>query len=324
MDKMSRFTELSTRMTSNNAFAIALCCDEKYLCHAVVTALSVIHHTAEPARLHFTFFGEHYSADAKEKVEKSLAPYHCQVSFVDLEGYDFSLAKNSGWHYSTLYRLNALGLYPNNPEKVLYLDCDMLIFDDIAPLWDIDLSDKYAAVVQDIHICRGKDKAFRKQIGLADDHIYFNAGLLLINTKLWIEADITQQSFHFIEKNREIIQYLDQDALNYLFQHHVHYLPLRWNVTSGMYRKYLHFGYPKILDYFAPEVNEAANYPANIHYTGTPKPWDNFCPFPKAEFYRKYAKETEFPPYPSKKTKFKEVRKYWKLKFKQKFLLSSK
>lgn len=321
---MSRFTELSTRMTSNNTFAIALCCDEKYLCHAVVTALSVIHHTAEPARLHFTFFGEHYSADAKEKVKKSLAPYHCQVSFVDLQGYDFSLAKNSGWHYSTLYRLNALGLYPNNPEKILYLDCDMLIFDDIAPLWNLYLNDKVAAVVKDYDICRGKAQKFREMIGLPDNHIYFNAGFLLVNARLWNELEITQKAYQYIRENRKIIQYLDQDALNFLFQNKVHYLPLRWNVTTGLYRKYLHFGYSKILEYFAPEIYEAVNNPANIHYTGNLKPWDNYCPFPKADLYQKYAKESFFPAYPCKKTTSQEIMKYWKLKLKQKFLLTLK
>lgn len=98
----------------------------------------------------------------------------------------------------TLLRLLA-DLVPNMPSKLLYLDIDMMIGDDITKLYNIDVSNyEYAAV---------KEK-YGSWLIRPD---YINAGMLLLNMEKVKETGLLKKARHLIKTKKML--FADQDAI---------------------------------------------------------------------------------------------------------------
>ncbi len=100
----------------------------------------------------------------------------------------------------TLLRLLA-DLYPELPDKLLYLDVDIMIANDIKQLWDIDVSGyEYAAV--------------REKYGcwlIRPD--YFNAGMLLLNLARIRETGLLVKARERVRAKKML--FADQSAIFY-------------------------------------------------------------------------------------------------------------
>lgn len=87
----------------------------------------------------------------------------------------------------------------NMPSKLLYLDIDMMVADDIEKLYNIDVSDyEYAAV---------REK-YGSWLIRAD---YINAGMLLLNMEKIKETKLLEKARNLI-KNKKML-FADQDAI---------------------------------------------------------------------------------------------------------------
>lgn len=113
---------------------------------------------------------------------------------------EFGHGKNEN-AYCTPYTLLRLltDLIPEIPDKILYLDIDMMAAKDISELYNIDISDyEYAAV---------KEKYGSKMI--RPD--YINAGMLLFNVNKIKETKLLEKARNLIRKRKLI--FADQDAI---------------------------------------------------------------------------------------------------------------
>ena len=101
----------------------------------------------------------------------------------------------------TLLRLYA-DIYPNFPDKIIYLDVDTVINNDIAELYNQDIDGYELGVVRDVFI-----------FGLKLHKTYFNAGMLLINVPKCREVGLFKKARQLLETKK--LSFFDQDALNY-------------------------------------------------------------------------------------------------------------
>ncbi|UXN74145.1 glycosyltransferase family 8 protein [Devosia sp. A8/3-2] len=139
--------------------------------------------------------------------------------------------------------------------RVLYLDCDMLVRDNIEKLYDVDMEGRPIAAVRDsigAFITGGRDLRNNRDI-LDPADAYFNAGMVLIDTAKWREADIIGRLEQALKDGVMARIYYDRDFLNPVFQRDWLQLPRRWNTIDA---RHAHEG----LD------------PAILHYTGEAKP----------------------------------------------------
>ena len=97
-------------------------------------------------------------------------------------------------------------------DRILYLDVDIVVNGDLAPLWNTNLTGFYCAGVVDFKC----DKNGHKYVlGMTDNHIYVNSGVLLHNLEK-IRADKKAQELFADTFNlKDIIKYADQDVINY-------------------------------------------------------------------------------------------------------------
>ena len=123
-----------------------------------------------------------------------------KVDVTDLYEKEFGNCKNETAYCTpyTLLRLLA-DLISNIPDKILYLDIDMMAGDDISKLYNIDVSEyEYAAV---------REKYGRWLI--RPD--YINAGMLLLNMKKIKETGLLEKARNLIKTKKML--FADQDAI---------------------------------------------------------------------------------------------------------------
>ena len=153
-------------------------------------------------------------------------------------------------------------------DRILYLDCDIVVRQDIARLWEeTRLGDNYLAAVYEAAI-EGQAERFRA-LG-CDPARYFNSGFLLMNLAQMREEKVSER---LLEACRvPYLEFPDQDALNQVCQGRV--LPL-----SPLYNSIRTFFIPKYKPDFVRQYGEGlweqVQKEATIHYTGG-KPWDLF------------------------------------------------
>ncbi len=179
---------------------------------------------------------------------------------------------------TTYYRLLLPELYPNL-RKALYLDCDIVIKDDIAKLYNTDINEYLVAAVRDQSVPLIKEFAdyVEGALGIRRED-YFNAGILLMNLKKMRKEKFLKKAMDLIS-NFEFKVAQDQDILNVAANGKVKYLPNVWNTMP---------------------LGERIENPSIVHYNLIFKPWkqDNVM---YEEYFWEYAKRGEL---------FEELNKY--------------
>jgi UDP-glucose:(glucosyl)LPS alpha-1,3-glucosyltransferase/UDP-D-galactose:(glucosyl)LPS alpha-1,3-D-galactosyltransferase/UDP-glucose:(galactosyl)LPS alpha-1,2-glucosyltransferase len=171
-------------------------------------------------------------------------------------------------------------------EKVIYSDIDVAFVGDIRKLFDVDMQNNVLAAVPDYPVelvkCVGENN---KRLDLPAENRYFNAGLLMINCRLWNEQKISEKLFKVTDELAAAnkLKYADQDALNKVFFGAYQMLDRKFNVFVRFWRT--NFAYQNI--------DELKNNSILYHFTGIDKPWCNKDVAGAAEFWQ-YVPQTAF------------------------------
>lgn len=171
----------------------------------------------------------------------------------------------------TMYRLLLPDLLPDC-DYCVYLDGDIIITDDMASVFDIDINDYYIGAVRDIEAITYISK-FNYTDNRPDPSGYVNAGFLFLNLKKMRQDNLVSK---FIKLSKERLLFADQDILNISCKDNIKFLDLKYNVLV----KYRFVNYKQnhynefIRKYFLiPEIHEAIDAPIMVHYAQPTKPW---------------------------------------------------
>ncbi len=123
------------------------------------------------------------------------------------------------------FRLIVQEVLPKEVERLLYLDCDMIVTGDIEELYHIDLEDKYFAAC-----------GFSTKCECGDE---FNSGMLLFDMEK-MRRDISLGTYQALTEKLGSDFYLDQALLNAQFaKDGVKYVwKQKYNFTCPFYRKF--------------------------------------------------------------------------------------
>jgi lipopolysaccharide biosynthesis glycosyltransferase len=138
----------------------------------------------------------------------------------------------------TYARLLIPEIFPPTVAKVLYLDADLLLFEDLGSLWQTDLGGAVVGAVADFSLhTRFLAQGFDPQVGRAHHgglppvRDYFNAGVLLIDLERWREREISKRAFAYLKEHPRS-PHMDQDALNFAADTQWLALDPRWNLQN--------------------------------------------------------------------------------------------
>ncbi len=158
-------------------------------------------------------------------------------------------------------------------SSYLYLDSDLVVQEDIAPLLNLELGDALIAGVPDF----GPAMEWQERLGIGDADTYVNNGMLVVNADAARKEKLFLQALHWHDRLGDRAVYVDQDLLNVIAIGRKHLLESKWNVMQ-------HALYGK-LDTLDPET-----FKGIFHFTWIPKPWAaDAHPRPRA-LYERYAR----------------------------------
>ena len=201
-----------------------------------------------------------------------------KIEFVNvqnnLEKLEGNLLTRDYYSNATYYRVLIPNLYPQY-DKVLYLDADIVILDDIAKLYHKNISNYLIAGVSEHWFDKYRElqEYAEKVIGVSSYKKYINAGIMLMNLKELRNINFEEKFVHLLE-NVKYVFAQDQDYFNRICKGRIKYLNEYWNAGGYIYNK----RNPKI-----------------VHYT-VYKPWQ-LIDMPNSEYFWKYAKKTVFYDY---------------------------
>jgi lipopolysaccharide biosynthesis glycosyltransferase len=262
--------------------------DDRYASPLGVMLTSLCENTRSRNRIHVYIIDGGISPKNKEKLLRIAEKYQVSFCFLTVNNSEFEgLVISSYLNKVTYYRLAIPDLLDTSIDKVLYLDCDLIITDDIAHLWNIDISSWYLAAVISVGVENGEFmQDWKYRLNIPSGNKYFNSGVMLINLNLWRKETIYRKIIDFIIKNPEKIWAADQDGLNAFLYNKWLPLPIRWNQQTILHKI--------ILTNKDPEYIKAINNPGIIHFTGSVKPWHFSDEHPSKKEYVHYLAMTEW------------------------------
>lgn len=215
---------------------ILLCGNKKVFDGALSELISITNKTKEPIccyifTMSITRLKPEYISITDEQVDflnyvikmKNKDNKVIKIDVSDIYDKEFNGSKNETAYCTpyTLLRLLA-DLIPEIPDKLLYLDIDMMANKDIKELYDVDVEDyEYAAV---------KEKYGSWLI----KHDYINAGMLLMNMKKIRETGLLVKARDLIKRKK--LPFADQDAV-FWSTTSKKILPRKFNEQSKFNRK---------------------------------------------------------------------------------------
>ncbi len=227
------------RMTNNlkdirkNDVEIFFAVDDTYL-PIMAPAILSLGEKADPKRVYnirvlHTGVNEEY----KKMILESLTRKNIRIEFIDISK-DITqifekLHTRDYFSRTTYYRLFIPGLFPNI-DKALYIDCDIILNEDIGKLYDVEIGDNLVGAIPDAFVnSNGPLTNYAEsRVGVDCVRHYFNAGILVMNLKemrKWDTETLFKNLLDAVTFN--IAQ--DQDYLNVMCRGRVHYISDTWN-----------------------------------------------------------------------------------------------
>ncbi len=247
---------------NNKCINLLITIDKKYLAPAETMLRSYIENTDTETHLYVAHSSlENDSFDRLNRIAAGscVTVHNCEITdhwFSDTPVLE-RLPEES------FYRLLAFHFLPDDVERCLYLDPDIIIRSSLDELYNSPIDDRYVAACGHMH---GFKDLFNKiRLGV-DQKRYINSGIMLMNLSL-IRKDFTlQQILDSLEENIQRLLLGDQDMVNILFGEKTLFLDERiYNLDERTYKYY-----SKKDGFGLSDVEENT---AIIHYNGKCKPW---------------------------------------------------
>lgn len=272
-DLEALLSKLKIQLSKNprGAIPVVMAVNEKYTPYLSIAVESLKSHNNSNVFLYI--FYTDINATLIEKV-KSLSNDKLHIEFIDVTKYIETEKLYSRAHYSIemYYRLIIPEIFSFVP-KVLYLDCDIVVMDDLHDLYHQELGGNILGAARNpIH--KGMHDYLNNKLKFPYKQ-YFNSGVLLINVEKFIGKEIKSKCLKFLEENKDLAC-PDQDALNVSCKGMVKYIDQCWNFQwhHAVKIKDKPLMTPLLedekTDYLAARENIKI-----LHYTSNIKPWNS-------------------------------------------------
>ena len=268
-----------TAKVEGDPIRVLFCCNPGYYQHLAVALASLLKNNQRRA-LDITVVASAKDDEAERKLLSVLPAHPGAKVTVRHFGLEKFHALHTSAHITTeaYLRILVLDTLPAECERLIYLDCDLVVLEALDELWATDMGGYALAAVPDIY---GTERP--KALGMPDGAAYVNSGVLLINVAQWRKQNLTARIISYAEAEGSRLQYHDQDAINAVLSDQILALPLRWNCQARMFRFTKSLAEPD-----RAAVHAATSDPAIIHYTTAQKPWMFTAFMPKRAVYRRY------------------------------------
>lgn len=188
-------------------------------------------------------------------------------------------------HYTKemYYRLLAFRFLPQELDRILYLDPDILVINSVQELYTMDISNfLYAAAYHDIVPIKRINKL---RLYPYEINAYYNSGVLLMNLELQRQLIDEQAIYEFVKGNHTKLIMPDQDILNSLYAKQIKSLDEKLYNYDARY-----YNYYKLKSNGLWDMDSIINETVILHFCGKKKPWQKSYSGKFHSLYKHYEK----------------------------------
>ena len=159
-----------------------------------------------------------------EAFVKTMAQYDMETEVVDVKGIGFENYPIAH-HLSieTYFRILAQFILPESVDRIIWLDADIVVLKDISEFYYQDFQGKKYVVCEEKVNRTEYGMNLKKKIGLPESHVYFNAGVMLMNIELLRRDTDMDYLMGECERLKDSVEWFDQDILNIIYQNDLKY-----------------------------------------------------------------------------------------------------
>lgn len=243
--------------------------DNGYVQHTLVSMASLVANKY-PTSKYKVFVVCDKVDDEKKKMFKAFARPDVQVVIVDAKNQDFQKKEQEIGKYissATYIRLRLPSIL-SDVDRILYMDGDIIVQDDLTELFDMDMGDNYTiAGSLDYGTCISSltwDKVdYIRNTLPGYEMTYVNAGVLVMELDKLRKSKFEERCKELYDTRKDFI-YADQDIINFAEQRNIKVFPIYWNcpilafhinyahqspeLIREMIGKTYHIGYGELMD----------------------------------------------------------------------------
>jgi len=254
-------------MNKKREIPIVLAFTPDYFIPAATCLYSLFSHACQGQNFHVICLLTEVLPERLQQKIRLIGKGKSYYSFINLQHCLHNIYVADKYTIAASYRLLLPDLLPEY-SKVIYLDCDMIVRNDLGKLYHaVALGENYLAAVFETPLDFQKEHI--EAVG-CDPESYFNSGFLIMNLDLLRRDKMVQQ---FIEASKaDDLEFPDQDVLNSLCKGRVIGLPPFYNSIRTFYLPQ----YKKcFLKKYTEQDWKEVHLHGTVHYTGA-KPWKHF------------------------------------------------
>lgn len=222
-----------------------------------------------------------FPREERRRVEASLPPDAVHIRWEEVDLAPFRAFRPLSYLPPMSYaRLSLERHLAPDASRIVYLDADTLVLDDLAPLASTPLGSAVVGAVPDDYL----DAALAgrrplKHGGVPRVARYFNSGVLVIDVPKWRRGGVAERAIAYLAAHPRS-PFADQDALNVACDGAWHELAPRWNFQDHRVLRI--------------DRMPAAQRPAIAHFVSTDKPWKPGGDSRNAAFYDGFRARTAY------------------------------
>jgi len=206
---------------------------------------------------------------------------------VEMDNDLFSDAPISGRYTKAMYyRLLAYEILPENLDRILYLDPDILVINPLDSLYETDLTGYLFAAASHTALTQVTSRINRLRLNTYDMPEYYNSGVLLMNLALQRNEMNSKDIFFYVQKNKNKLILPDQDILNGLYWDRIK--PLDDSIYNFDARKSNIY---YLLSSGLKDVDWIMDHTVILHFCGRQKPWNKGYVNKFSVLYKHYQKQ---------------------------------
>ena len=287
---------------------VIFCFDDRILTGAGVSILSLIEAAAPDTRYHVKIFHPGFDADLQAALHRLVDQTRHTMSFHQISAARFAEApQNRGsWTDVVYYRLLAAEVLPDC-DKAIYSDVDVFFKRDMAEVFATDLGAyEWAGVAAEANT---PDAVMHRHFPENTKDLIYFSGFMVMNLALMRANGAVARYIETIDRFKERLKFFDLDVLN-IATPAIRRLPFAYVTLEDVFEaadvtQARDYAYLRSV-YSVPELEEARNGPAIIHFAGKRgKPWQ------RRDLPAYYAQTMERLPARLRRGTFRDFRKRW-------------
>ncbi|KAK7392392.1 hypothetical protein VNO78_20829 [Psophocarpus tetragonolobus] len=195
---------------------ISMTLDSNYLRGTMAAVLSILQHSSCPENIEFHFLWARFNLQVFLSIRSTFPDLKFKVYRFESNRVRGKISKSirqaldQPLNYARIY---LSGIIPGYVKRVIYLDSDIVVVNDIAKLWEVDLQGKVLAAPE---YCHANFTDYFTDLFWNDPELsrtfegrkpcYFNTGVMVMDVEKWREGKYTEkvEGWMAVQKQKRI------------------------------------------------------------------------------------------------------------------------